>query len=439
MNWHLRYCLRHHLMTSFWLFPALAIILAIILGAVTRWLDHQLSFSLFEFTAEGARTLLGSLSGSLLTFLVFVVSSMLLIVQLASSQLTPRIIAMVFSSRSTQVTLSLFVFSYTFALATQARIDDKAPQLSVTIAVSSTLVSLAVFFWFAQQLGASLRPVSVVQMVGEATRQVMDQVYPYPFVTSEEKTRSYWKKEVEQMTSRVIPYRSSSGVLVAFDITSLVAMAKKADCLIEIIPQVGDFVSKDDPMFRIYPDRPAISEQQLQKAVVIGSERTIELDPMFGFRIMVDIAARALSPAINDPTTAVMSIDQLHRLLRYVGKRQLSDGTASDEHDKLRLAYPTPNWEDFTSMALTEIRQFGTSSIQIPRRLKAMLEHLLEIMPEERKPALLQELKLLQQAVHAIYPEGIMRTRAETSDLQGMGGSPGIRVTEKEADAAGKA
>jgi uncharacterized membrane protein len=438
MNWHLRYRLRHHLMTSFWLFPALAIILAIILGTFTRWLDHQLSFSLFEYTADGARTLLGSLSGSLLTFLVFVVSSMLLIVQLASSQLTPRIIAFVFSSRYTQFTLSLFVFSYTFALATQARIDDKVPQLTVAIAVGSTLLSLAVFFWFAQRLGASLRPVSVVQAVGEATRQVMDQVYPYPFVTSEEKTRSHWKKDVEHLGSRVIPYRSSSGVLVAFDITSLVAMAKKADCLIEIIPQVGDFVSKDDPMFRIYPDRPAISEPQLQKAVVIGSERTIELDPMFGFRIMVDIAARALSPAINDPTTAVMSIDQLHRLLRYVGKRQLSDGTASDDQDKLRLAYPTPNWEDFTSMAVTEIRQFGTSSIQIPRRLQAMLEHLLQTMPKDRKPALLEELTLLQQAVQNAYPAGIMRTRAETSDLQGIGGSPGSRIAENESKAAAK-
>ncbi|MBL8824067.1 MAG: DUF2254 domain-containing protein [Planctomycetia bacterium] len=430
--WQLQYRWKKIINQSFWLLPAMCMVLAVIIAMTTRWLDHQHTFRLFNYSTDGARTLLNSLTGSLLTFLVFVISSMLLIVQLASSQLTPRIIAMAFTTRYTQFTLCLFVFTYTFSLATLVRIDDHVPQLSVGLSVLCTLLSIVVFFWFAQKLGTSLRPVSIVQAVCEATRRVIDEVYPVKFSPPVVSGRSAWKNQIVHETSSIVPYRYISGVLVAFDIARLVQLAQQANCTIELIPQVGDFVSKDDPLCRIYPENASLDTASLQQAVIVGSERTIELDPMFGFRIMVDIASRALSAAINDPTTAVMAIDQLHRLLRYVGKRQLSDGTVVDSQGKLRLVYPTPNWEDFTSMAVSEIRQFGISSIQIPRRLRAMLEHLLTIMPEERKPALREELELLKQAVYLAYPIGMNRTRAETSDLQGIGGSAGVRITEEE-------
>lgn len=431
--WYWQFRLRQFVNHSFWFLPALCMILAIVAAITSRWLDSHTTFRLFNYSADGARTLLSSLTGSLLTFLVFVISSMLLIVQLASSQLTPRIIAMAFTTRYTQFTLGLFVFTYTFSLATLVRIDDRVPQLSVGIAVLCTLLSIVVFFWFAQKLGSSLRPVSIVQTVCESTRRVIDDVYPRKFSPPVESGRSTWKNLLTHDSSRILRYRQLSGVLVAFDIARLVQLAHQADCTIELIPQLGDFVSKDDPLCRIYPENASLNDSMLQQAVIVGSERTIELDPMFGFRIMVDIASRALSPAINDPTTAVMAIDQLHRLLRYVGQRQLSDGTVHDTQDKLRLVYPTPNWEDFTSMAVSEIRQFGVSSMQIPRRLRAMLEHLLTIMPDERKPALREELELLNHAVQQTYPIGMNRTRAETSDLQGMGGSPGLRINEAEA------
>ena len=98
----------------------------------------------------------------------------------------------------------------------------------------------------------------------------------------------------------------------------------------------------------------------------------------FAFRIIVDIAIRALSPAVNDPTTAVLAIDQLERLLRELGGRQLDPGMIYDGADELRLIIPVPDWEDFVSLAVSEIRLYGISSIQVPRRLSAMLEHLME-------------------------------------------------------------
>jgi len=423
MTWQVRYHLRHLLHSSFWLTPAICIVVGILFGMLTRWIDGATHFSFLNFSPEGARNLLSSLSGSLLTFLVFVVSSMLLIVQIASGQLTPRIIAMTFSNRTAQRTLGFFVFNYTYSLSILARIDDKVPQLSVGLTIISTLVGIVVLFWFAQQLGSSLRPVSILQSVGEATRKVVDEVYPQKFIADASK-RPDWRNEIKGLNSTIVSYRSHSGVLLAIDTQRLVSAASRAKCVIELIPQLGDFLPKDEPLFRIYPASAPISDQELQQSVLVGSERTLELDPMFGFRIMVDIASRALSPAINDPTTAVMAIDQIHRLLRYVGERRLSDGTLYDAQRNLRIAFPTPNWEDFTSMACTEIRMFGAGSIQIPRRLRAMLEHLLEVLPDARKQALRDELELLQQATQFEYSSGITKQRAETPDRQGLGGSP---------------
>ena len=134
-----------------------------------------------------------------------------------------------------------------------------------------------------------------------------------------------------------------------------------------------------DPLFRLYCDGDAVSDEQLEHAVAIGPERTMEQDPEFAFRIIVDIAAKALSPAINDPTTAVLALDQIHRLLREVAGRQLDKGRVCDAAGKLRLAYRTPDWDDFVGLAVTEIRHFGRDSFQIVRRMRAMLESLIEV------------------------------------------------------------
>src|SRR6202008_3807685 len=110
--------------------------------------------------------------------------------------------------------------------------------------------------------------------------------------------------------------------------------------------------------------------------VPFGPERTIEQDSAFAFRIVVDIAIKALSPAINDPTTAVLAIDQLHRLLRTVGKRHLTDETMHDAEGRARLIFPPPGWDDFVQLPFSEIRQFGAANFQIARRLRAMVNNL---------------------------------------------------------------
>ncbi len=139
--------------------------------------------------------------------------------------------------------------------------------------------------------------------------------------------------------------------MLAVDIDRLLAEARRVDGVIEVVPQVGDFVAADEPLFNLYGGAAAIHDRVLREAVAFGPERTMEQDPMFSLRILVDIALKALSPAINDPTTGVLAIDQIHRLLRLVGKRRLHDDRSTTPQGRTRLILRTPNWADFVHLA----------------------------------------------------------------------------------------
>jgi uncharacterized membrane protein len=161
----------------------------------------------------------------------------------------------------------------------------------------------------------------------------------------------------------------------------------------------------------------------LYDSIAFGAERTMEQDPAFAFRMVVDIATKGLSPAINDPTTAVLAIDQLHHLLRHVGKRRLDNEKVKDATGRVRLIYRTPDWEDFVALAVTEIRQFGGASIQIARRLRAMLENLVSTLPAVRAEPLRRELQLLKKSAERFFQDPEDRALADESDAQGMGGT----------------
>jgi uncharacterized membrane protein len=212
-------------------------------------------------------------------------------------------------------------------------------------------------------------------------------------------------------------------VVVAFDIDRLFSLAVTNQCTIELVPQVGDYVSAGGPLFRIRGGGLPMRARELRNAITLGRERTMEQDPAFAFRIIVDIAEKALSPAINDPTTGVLAIDQIQCLLQEVGERDLTTGTLTDDRGHVRLVYRTPKWEDFVLLAVSEIRQYGASSVQIMRRLRAMLESLVTVLPPARAPFLRQQLDLLQVAVEKAFFDPRDRLHATTADSQGLGGA----------------
>jgi uncharacterized membrane protein len=193
------------------------------------------------------------------------------------------------------------------------------------------------------------------------------------------------------------------------------------------VPQVGDFVAADEPLFVLHHGAKQLIDRNLRNTVAFGPERTMEQDPLFAFRILVDIGLKALSPAINDPTTAVLAIDQIQRLLRFAGRRQLHAGPITDGLGNKRVIYRTPDWEDFVILSCTEIRACGANNMQVARRLRALLEGLTATLPAFRHPPLLAERAKLDQAVEAAFPIAADLALARIPDSQGLGGSRGTR------------
>ena len=250
---------------------------------------------------------------------------------------------------------------------------------------------------------------------------MIEAVYPQP---AQGPSLPHNKPQTTGMPSRIVHHAGRSEVILSVNVEMLLAESQKGNAVVELIPVVGDFVGKDEPLFALHGDASGIDANILVSSINFGIERTLDQDPTFAFRIILDIALKALSPAINDPTTAVLAIDQLHRLLRSVGKRNLRTDNVTDDLGKLRIIFRTPNWEDFVNLTCTELRRYGADSIQVVRRLRALIENLIRTLPEDRHPPLQVQLALLDHAIKAIYSLPEELALAQVTDLQGLGGTP---------------
>jgi len=418
MTWLQRYRVRSFLKNSVWFMPFMGIVLAMVANRLIPWLDSVVGWE-SRLTVEGSRAVFAALAASMLTFIVFVFSMLLVAVQLASAQLSPRILGTAFRDRVIKFALTVFVFTFAISLGVLGRLDDSVPQIAAWVVTYTNVASLGVYLYMIDHVGRLLRPATMLGRVAAEGRAVIEAIYPRSLVEEREAPPA-----VEDLGTGAPPRtveRSGDGVFLAFDPAGLVELARRADCVIELVPQVGDFVAKGNPLFRLHGGE-TLAEDKLQQTVAFGPERTMEQDPAFAFRIIVDIASKALSPAINDPTTAVLALDQLQHLLRSVGLRHLDAGQMRDVTGRLRLVYRTPDWEDFVSLGVTEIRRYGKDSIQVARRMRAMLQDLIKAVPPHRAERLRQELDLLHRSVERGFFDPEDRARADAGDSQGMGG-----------------
>jgi uncharacterized membrane protein len=424
--WNNIYRTTSYLRSALWIVPFVAILLVLFIAPVLQWLDHALGWQLSGLTSAGAETLYQSVITLTLSFVVFTFGSLLVALQIAGGQLTPRIIATTLL-RDTVVRYSvgLFVFTLIYSIMALNRVSDMVHGFVPILAAMLGIVSIAVFLFLIDYAARLLRPVAILSRVGDEALAVITSVYNRS-VTDDSSVPAATRPSDSE--PRILRHRGASASVLAVDLATLLREARRRDGVIEFVPQVGDFVATEEPLFVLYGGAKSASDVLLLNTVALGPERTLEQDPLFGFRILADIALKALSPAINDPTTAVLAIDQIHRLLRVVGKRQLRSETIVDARGRLRLIFRTPNWEDFVHLACTEIRHCGASNIQIARRLRAMLDDLLDALPPHRDVALEAERRRLSAAVAASYPLADDLALAQHPDSQGLGGSRRDRV-----------
>ncbi|MFL5285124.1 MAG: DUF2254 domain-containing protein [Rhodopila sp.] len=423
MHWNRWYTIRSYLSSTLWTVPLIALVVEnIAIRVVFRFPEWFGWIPLLGTTVTGTTETLNTvetLSGS---FVVFTFGSILIAIQVASGQLTPRIIATTLLRNNViRWTVGLFTFTLLFAVGTGARLEPSTTHPAIAITWTFGIASIAAFLFLIDYTARLLRPISIVWRIGEQGIKVIDDVYP----ESAEAPRAAHARIEPGAVLRAVEHMGTSGIVLAANRRALVALAQGANGVIEFLPRVGDFVAFGEPLFRLNGDATRVDDASLRAQVAFGRERTIEQDSTFAFRVIVDVGIKALSPAINDPTTAVLAIDQLHRLLRLVGRRHLHDDGLYDASGVLRVIFPTPHWQDFVQLAVSEIRLYGASNFQVSRRLRAMLDNLLVSLHEDRRPALRRELDLLDRALEKLhaFPEDLELARQ--ADFQGLGGAGG--------------
>jgi uncharacterized membrane protein len=426
MNWNQLYGIRSHLKSSLWIVPFIAIPVEFVVAWMLRGVNAWLGWSFLGFSPTGSQALLGALITATMGFVVFTFASLLVAIQVASVQLTPRIIATtLLQDRIVSCAAGLFVFTFLFCVSTAGRIDTKVDQLAVFVAACLGVACIAALLFLIDYAAKLLRPITILARVGRRGIDVIQSVYPE--VGDGTDRNENWRESIDDPPIRTILHQGASQIVLAVNVAALLAEAEKSNGVIEFVPQVGDFVAVDEPLFNLRGGAASLADQGLRANVAFGPERTMEQDPTFAFRIVVDLALKALSPAINDPTTAVLAIDQLHRLLRVVGMRYLGTDGIRDKSGRLRVIVRTPNWEDFVHLAFPEIRYCGSNNIQIVRRMRAMIENLMQTLPGDRLPVLQQELAALDREIEKHFDTAEDLMLARIPDSQGLGGRSGER------------
>jgi uncharacterized membrane protein len=389
--------------SSLWFLPTLFVAAAIAQGLALPALEERagstgVSTFFFQGGPDGARVVLSMIAGSTLTLTVLVFSITIVALQLASSQFSPRVLRTFLRDWYSQIALGVFAATFAYALtvlrSVQTRepdVDAFVPRLSVSLAVLWVMISLAMFVVYVNHTARGLRVVSVIGKIGDETRRTIDRELPA-------RPASAPTPSAISDRTRTSPATGKGGVLCTVDVPRLVALACRHDVVIALIPEVGDFVPHGAPLFCVRGDG-MVSGEELASTVELGLERTMVQDIRFGFRQLVDIAERALSPAVNDPTTAVQAIDQLHDLLRTLATRPWPTGEYGDADGHLRVALPIPSWDDLVHLAVDEIRMSGSSSLQVDVRLRTMLEDLRGVVPPERRASVESELESLEAGV----------------------------------------
>ena len=428
MSWRTRWRVYEHVRNSIWIVPALCGAIAIAAGIVLPQIDEGTSTTIgVAFGPEAARAVLGSLAGGMITFTGFVFSILLLAVQFGSSQFSPRMLRRFLRDPTTKIALGVFMATFIYSLLVLRVVGTAAeeafvPDNSISIALLLLLLSMLLFLRLISRTTQGLRVASVLSELGHDARKAIDRVYPDPVGADEEETNP---PPADAGPARTVGHRGDPGVLQSIDREGLIGRASAAGATIELIPRVGDLLYAGAPLFRVRGDAAeAIDDGWLQGAIAVGDERTMRQDPAFAFRLLADISSKALSPGVNDPTSAAQALDQIELLLRQIGGRRLTPGIGRDDSGTVRLRYPTPSWEDLLSLAIDETRQFGETSVQVTRRLRALLEDLRDDLPESRRAAVDAELALLDAGADRAFAAGD-RTSAGARDRQGLGAGEG--------------
>ncbi|MFD3649862.1 DUF2254 domain-containing protein [Streptomyces cyaneofuscatus] len=421
--------LREHLRDTFWFAPTMGFVCVFVLWLAASAVDEEIVTvlqreeaydelgSLISFVQD-AKTIVTTISSAMMTFIGVVFSISLVAVQMASGQLTPRVVRIFVRSRISKVTLTVFLATFLFSLLVLTSYESEAdPRLVVSVPLLQSMLTLVLvglsLLLFVVYVSATLRLMQVGPVVDKIARDSFRVLGRMPRGPA-------GPEGLGPETGRVV-HEGRAGVLRDVNTARLVRAARRQDVVLRLIPRIGDFVVPGTPVLAVHGRAAVPPRRLLPYTVSVGVERTLHQDLAFGLRQLVDIALRALSTSVNDPTTAVQCLDRIVQFLAAVVRLPLGTVHHRDRSGRVRLVQEGPAWEDLVDLAFEEIRWCVAGSPQVSRRLLAGLDDLLLLAPEERKHPLVRHRALLVQAVERAIPVAADREFALLPDRQGIG------------------
>jgi uncharacterized membrane protein len=379
-------------------------------------------------SVASAQTFLAAVASGMITLTGIVFTVGLVMVQFSAIAYSPRLVLLLARDPRLFHSLSVFIATFTFSLSALLHVDRHGskvvPLISGLVVAGLLLLSMLLFSALMKGL-SDLQITNVLHVIGDKGRDVIREM----FRRLDGKANGQSKPEQETYdvselgpVVQTLRYFAAPRTIAKFDIDDLVRQAQQAGAVIVMVCGVGDTLVANTLLLQVHGAKTELPESELMQSVHSGFERTSEQDPKYPIRLLVDIAIKALSPAINDPTTAVQAIDQIEDLLRRLGERDLDAGYARDTDGVLRLIFPMPTWEDYLVLAFDEIRHYGANSVQVMRRLRSALYGLADsVTTDTRIGAVQRYLKQLDLTVERSDLAADDRETARQEDRQGLG------------------
>lgn len=393
--------------SSLWFVPGLLVLAAAVLAvslvevdvAFAKTLQQQRWEPLLNAGAEGARGMLTAIASSMITVAGVAFSITIVTLSLASTQYTPRILRNFMRDRANQVVLGFFVAVYTYCLIVLRTIRGGAeedgsgfvPLLAVAVGMLMALLSIGFLIFFIHHVATSIQASTILKAITEETVRTIDSLYPDVLEEGEEERPPHAEVESEGWPAVNSP---GSGYLQHVDEESLMDLAEKHQTHVKLEIAAGDFVIRKSPLLRTQNKLNDAAADSLRACFVIADFRTVQQDAGFGIRQIVDIASKALSPGVNDTSTAVSCLDYLAAILSRMAPLRIENGFRHAER-KQRVFAPAERFERYLAKALDEIRHNAGGNIIILLQLLCVIRRVSEVTKSPaRRAALLEQARL---------------------------------------------
>lgn len=411
-----------------WLVPLLYAVASLVAGIMFPRFEYEhLSSYTRGMSVSSAQAFLSGIASGTMSLSAIVFSIYFLVMQFGAAAYSKRLVLLFGRDPILFNSLGMFFATFIYALAELVYVDrngdGKVPFFS-TLFVGALLASSIVLLALLVQRMSQLQITSVLRIVGNEGRRVIRETYTLAeaAATDGEATHQQVAQICASAPLQTLRYSGPPRAVEYFEIERFVRLAQDAQAVIVLQCAVGDTVPDGALLVRVFGNGTRIADDALMKALHLAWDRTFKQDPKYPLRLLVDTAIMALSPAVNDPTTAVQSLDQIEDLLHRLACCRLDAGYVKDASGNLRLVFPMPTWEDYLSLAFDEIRMFGNASLQVQRRLRAALKDLaVSSGNKERAEAVERYLQHLDDELAHSNLDELDRAMARRGDRQGLG------------------